>query len=185
MRVSVTILQYEHGIIRQVMDVFAEMAKREDQEKHRAQARAIVEFSTNFIDHFHHAKEEKFLFPEGVRGKAINADELERLLADHRKAREMIAGLQKHVDSKKKLGKAFATAAKQFSEHMATHIRHEEDVVFVAIEEAIDMDRDMEIAEEYEKFASPFGADFSKRAEDFSVKVQDEVLGAGYFQGIG
>ena len=185
MRVSVTILQYEHGIIRQVMDVLAELAKREEPEKHRAQARGIVEFSNDFIDRFHHAKEERFLFPEGVKEKAISDAELQRLLADHRKAREMIADLREQVDTKRKLGKAFATAAKEFSEHMAAHVRHEEDSVFPTFEEAIDMDRDMELAEEYERFAGEFGADFSKRAEDFSVKVQDEVLGPGYFKGIG
>ncbi len=184
MRVSVTILQYEHGVLRQVMDVLAELSKKEELEKHRTQAREIVAFSTDFIDHFHHAKEEKFLFPEGVKAKAISDAELQRLLADHRKAREMIAGLRKQVDSSKKLGKTFASAAKGFSEHMSTHVRHEEDVVFPAFEDAIDMDLDLEIAGEYEKFANAFGTDFTKRSEDFSIKIQDEVLGPGYFSSI-
>ena len=44
MRVSVTLLQYEHGIIRQVIDVLGEMVKHNSIKKHQAQMKHIVKF---------------------------------------------------------------------------------------------------------------------------------------------
>lgn len=185
MRFSVTLLQYEHGLIRQVIDVLAEMVKRQDMEKHRRQAISIVRFLDEYVDKFHHPKEERFLFPAGARAVGGMKDEVERLLLDHRKARAMISKMKRQAgQADKPLAKEFAPTARQLIDHLVTHIRHEEDLVFPRFEEALSMEEDEKLAMDYAKFAQGFDPEFVRRAEDFAVKMQDEVLGPGYYEGI-
>jgi hemerythrin-like domain-containing protein len=186
MRYSVTLLQYEHGLIRQVTDVISEMVKRDDLEKNRRQAQRATQFLDEYMDHFHHAKEEKFLFPAGAKAVGGMKDEIDRLLADHRKARALISKMKRQAATQSvPLSKDFAKTSKELVEHITVHVRHEEDVVFPRFEEALTLEDDEKLAEDYVGFlAGNFDAGFTKRSEDFAVKLQDEVLGAGYYQGI-
>jgi hemerythrin-like domain-containing protein len=185
-RYSVTLLQYEHGLIRQVTDVLSEMVKRDDLEKYRRQAQRTVQFLDEYMDHFHHAKEEKFLFPAGAKAVGGMRTEIERLLADHRKARGYISKMKRQAGTRSvPLSKDFAKTSKELVEHITQHVRHEENAVFSRFEEALTLEEDEELAEKYIAFlTSDFDPDFTKRSEDFAVKLQDEVLGPGYYQGI-
>jgi hemerythrin-like domain-containing protein len=138
------------------------------------------------MDRYHHAKEEKFLFPAGAKAVGEMRDEIERLLADHRRARGYISKMKRQSGTKSvPLSKDFATTSKQLVDHVVTHIRHEEDVVFPRFEEALTLEQDEKLAEDYVTFLNAnFDADFTKRSEDFAVRLQDEVLGPGYYQGI-
>ncbi len=186
MRYSVTLLQYEHGLIRQVTDVLSEMVKRDDLEKNRRQAQRTVQFLDDYMDHFHHAKEEKFLFPAGAKAVGGMREEIERLLADHRKARGYISKMKRQAGTTSvPLSRDFAKTAKELVEHITTHVRHEEDAVFPRFEEALTLEDDEKLAEQYLAFlASDFDPGFTKRSEDFAVKLQDDVLGPGFYQGI-
>ncbi|MEM0449937.1 MAG: hypothetical protein QW520_08980, partial [Methanomassiliicoccales archaeon] len=62
MRGSITLLQYEHGIIRQVIDVLGEMVKKDNLKKYTDQTVKIVDFLDVYISKYHHKKEERFLF---------------------------------------------------------------------------------------------------------------------------
>lgn len=186
MRYSVTLLQYEHGLIRQVTDVLSEMVKRGDLEENRRQAQRVVEFLDEFMDHFHHAKEEKFLFPAGAKAVGGMKADIERLLADHRKARGYISKMKRQAGTRSVLlSRDFAKTSRQLVEHIRQHVRHEEDAVFPRFEEALTLEEDEELAEKYVSFlTSNFDSDFMKRSEDFAIKLQDDVLGPGYYQGI-
>ncbi len=186
MRYAVTLLQYEHGLIRQVIDVLAEMIKQDDLEENRRQAQRVVHFLDEFMDQYHHAKEEKFLFPVGVKAVGGLRHEVERLLADHRRARGYISKMKRQAGTASvPLSNDFAATSKELIDHITAHIRREEDLVFPRFEEALTLEQDEKLAENYVAFLnSSFDADFTKRSEDLAVKLQDDVLGPGYYQGI-
>jgi hypothetical protein len=53
------------------------------------------------------------------------------------------------------------------------------------VEEGITIEKDADIVASYEDFlVSRFDLGFLKRNEDLVTRVQDEVLGPGYYQGI-
>jgi hemerythrin-like domain-containing protein len=185
-RYSVTLLQYEHGLIRQVTDVLAELVKRNDLEKHRKEAQRIARFLDEFMDHYHHAKEEKFLFPAGSKAVGGMRNEMERLLDEHRKARALISKMKRQSgDRGRALSGEFAVTSKQLVDHITAHVRFEEDAIFPRFEEALSLEQDEKLAEDYMAFlSSEFDADFTRRSENFVVRIQDEVLGPGYYQGI-
>jgi hemerythrin-like domain-containing protein len=79
---------------------------------------------------------------------------------------------------------SLSAVSKVLVDSMIRHIRHEEDVVYPKIEEALSMDDDMKLIKRYERFNADFGPDFARLGEEFAVKVQDEVLGPGFFTGI-
>jgi hemerythrin-like domain-containing protein len=58
MRISVTLLSYEHGVIRQVLDVLAEIVRTSSIDKHFDHVVEIVDFLDSYMDKFHHKKEE-------------------------------------------------------------------------------------------------------------------------------
>lgn len=186
MRISITLLQYEHGIIRQVIDILGEMVKKKELTNDRKQLQKIVQFLDEFVDQFHHAKEETFIFPAAVRDKKDMKAEIDELLDDHQKARLLIIKMKKLVTADRHFDEErFRPLAKEMVEHMTQHIGHEENRVFHEIEEVLTLEEDIELAKGFDRFTmSKFDPAFLKRAEDFSFKLQDEVLGPGYFQGI-
>jgi hemerythrin-like domain-containing protein len=186
MRVVITLLQYDHGIIRQVIDVLGEMIKKKELANDRKHLQKIVQFLDEFVDQFHHAKEETFIFPAAVRDKKDMKAEIDALLADHKKARLLIIKMKKQVTADRHFDEEkFRPLAKEMVEHMTQHISHEENKAFPEIEELLTLEEDMELAMDFDRFTrSKFDPGFMKRAEDFSFKLQDEVLGPGYFQGI-
>jgi hemerythrin-like domain-containing protein len=185
MRVSVTLLQYEHGVIRQVIDVFGEIMKRDTVEKHRRQSAKIVEFLENYMDAFHHGKEEQFLFPAALKASKDLRPTVDMLIGEHKEARALVAELKKQCAAQIADRRRFAKTAMELVEHVTSHIKKEENDVFPKIEEALSNDEDTAVTEAFMRFSdAKFGPQFGKAAEDFSMKVQDDVLGPGYWQGI-
>jgi hemerythrin-like domain-containing protein len=79
---------------------------------------------------------------------------------------------------------SLGVVSKEIVDSMTRHIRHEEDVVYPKIEEAISLDDDLKLIAKYERFNLDFSPDFARLGEEFGVKLQDEVLGPGFFTGI-
>jgi hemerythrin-like domain-containing protein len=185
MRVSVTLLQYEHGIIRQIIDVLGEMAKHNTMKKHQNQMRLIVKFLDEYLDKYHHGKEEKLLFPISAKRSKELVPEIARLVSEHGAARANIAKLKAMiaVESAYTDG-SLGVVSKDIVDSMTRHIRHEENVVYPLIEEALSLDDDLKLIAKYERFNLDFGPDFARLGEEFGVKLQDEVLGPGFFTGI-
>lgn len=186
MRGSVTLLQYEHGIIRQVTDVLAEMVKRGSFTKHQRQVVKIADFLDSYVSKYHHQKEERFLFKTASRLSSDLSSGAKDLMDDHVKVDELIDRLRKL--SKRKGAYNDGTldhVAKELVERMTSHIRREEDAYYPKVEEAISMEQDAEIMEAYEEFSlSRFDSSFVRQSEDFAVKLQDDVLGPGYYAGV-
>lgn len=186
MRASVTLLQYDHGLIRQVIDVLGEMAKHDTLLKHQKQVPKIAAFLEDFVQKYHHAKEERYLFPAAAKASKELGKMAEGLKQDHHDLESRIKRLRELSKRKEAYGDGtLRHVSKELVEQMSQHIRQEEDNFFPRVEEAISIDEDIEIANSFqEMLSSKFEPDFMKVNEDFAVKVQDEVLGPGYFQGI-
>ena len=183
MKVSISLLSYDHGIIRQVLDVYKDIAEKGSVEKNRQIATEGAEFLLMFMDHFHHSKEERFLFPAAICADPEHSDKLQQLFEDHRTARMLAEGMLASVrpggdDAK------FYDYSKKLVDHMTAHIRKEEDVIFPSIEALMSDEEDIRIYKHFEDFIiNSFKEDIYPSAEEFASRFQDAVLGAGYFEG--
>lgn len=183
MRISVTLLQYDHGIVRQVLDVVGELLRSHRTEKHAAEFQEAMVFLEQFLDRFHHAKEERFLFPAAAVECPRVAETLDRLKKEHAQARRMMKSALKALD----LGdvQKAEKEARKLVDHMTVHISEEENQVFPAIENALQLETDARIHVQYERFMEKeFGKSYYQVAEAFANDIQDRLLGPGFFKGI-
>ncbi|MCG7844653.1 MAG: hemerythrin domain-containing protein [Methanomassiliicoccales archaeon] len=183
MRISITILQYDHGIIRQVLDIVGEVLRTHRASKHMSDLREAVVFLEQFMDRFHHAKEENFLFPVAVKECPKIADTFERLIDEHATARHMMKRIIKAIDE----GDEETTMREGLAlvDHVTIHINEEENQVFPVIENDLQLETDALVHAQYEKFmTNEFGKSYYKVSEEFANDLQDRILGPGHFQGI-
>jgi hemerythrin-like domain-containing protein len=186
MRGSITLLQYEHGIIRQVTDVLGEMVKQGTLGKHQRQVSKVASFMDSYVVKMHHQVEERFLFKTAMTLSSDLAKGAKALMEDHAKVNDLISRLKQLSARKESYQDAsLAFVAKELVESMTLHIRHEEDVYYPKLEEALSMEKDGDLLTAIDKFTkSKFDPDFMQANEELAIKLQDEVLGAGYYQGI-
>jgi hemerythrin-like domain-containing protein len=182
MKVSITLLSYDHGILRQVLDVYKDIVQKGSIEKNRQIATEGDEFLLMFMDHFHHGKEERFLFPAAICADPEHTEDLQQLFEDHRTARILAEGMLSSIrpggdDTE------FYERAGRLVEHMTAHIRKEEDTIFPGIEARIDDEEDMRIYKHFEDYImSNFKEDIYPSAEAFATRFQDTVLGKDFFE---
>jgi hemerythrin-like domain-containing protein len=161
------------------------MVKHNSMKKHQNQLRHIVKFLDEYLDKYHHGKEEKLLFPMAAKRSKDLMPEIARLVSEHGAARANIAKLRTMVAIEAAYTDgSLGVVSKEIVDSMTRHIRHEEDVVYPKIEEAISLDDDLKLIAKYERFNHDFSPDFARLGEEFGVKLQDEVLGPGFFTGI-
>ena len=181
MRVSVTLLQYDHGLIRQVVEVLAHVVKERNAGKHLESVKEMVGFQDRFTDALHHRKEEKFLFPAALENGSLSKDDYEQLFSDHENARRHIRAMRDQLRSADL--DMFYVSAAEYVERMLHHIHHEEDVFFPKIEESLSEDQDAMIFKQFGDYLERnFPTDVYPVAESFANRVQDEILGPGYFE---
>ncbi|MDD1746547.1 MAG: hemerythrin domain-containing protein [Methanomassiliicoccales archaeon] len=186
MRGTITLLQYEHGIIRQVTDVLSVMVKQGTLAKHQRQVTRIASFMDSYVTKMHHQVEERFLFKTAMAMSADLAKGARALMDDHAKVNGLISRL-KQLSSRKQAFEdgTLAFVAKELVEAMTQHIRHEEDIYYPKVEEALSMEKDAELLMAIDEFTkAKFDREFVRTSEDVAIKLQDEVLGPGYYQGI-
>ncbi|MDW5563550.1 MAG: hemerythrin domain-containing protein [Methanomassiliicoccus sp.] len=178
MRIMITLLSYDHGILRQVLDVAADMAAEGTFDQHRDIMPEVAQFFLDFMDRYHHGREERFVFPAAAVSPEQIKEMIPELIDDHRKARAFALAIDENV-------KAWETAplARNITDlaaHMMHHIREEEEVVFPGMDAAFEGDNDLAIFEQSQAFIKEeFGEDFPKKAEDFANRLQDKVWGEG------
>jgi hemerythrin-like domain-containing protein len=178
MRVSITLLSYDHGILRQVLDVLEVMNKKSLLERHREDLPEMTNFFLGFMDKYHHGKEEQFVFPAMAPKSQELGAMVEDLIRDHRKAKALVDAMAAALDEGDLV--SFGDSSIKLVEHMRAHIKEEEDQVFPLMEQQLDPDVDLDI---YEKSArlmeENFGADFQKKNEEYSFRIQEVVMGPG------
>jgi len=180
MRVSIALLSYDHGIIRQVVDVLSEILRAKQKSDFMAEAIEISAFLNDFVDKFHHKKEEAYLFPIASLKVPELATTLPELVSDHAKARALLDAMNGSMGEKADWG-AFSASATSLIAHMTAHINKEELSVFGKIEEALNREEDRGLIQAMNEFANGFRPNYYRIAEEFSKGIQDRVLGPDYY----
>ncbi len=186
MRASVALLSYEHGVIRQVLDVLGETLKRGIAGRSERHVAEMVGFLDRYVDKSHHKKEERFVFPSAVRNTPSLDSSVEDLIKDHRRVARLLSALASEIKGGSIAGsKRFSDKGRSLAELLTQHIQKEENFVFPRIEEALTIEEDADVYSKCEEYVfKKFGPNFLREAEEFSFRIQDEVLGPGYYQGI-
>lgn len=178
MRISVTLLQYEHGILRQVLDVLDEVIRNGSEER-MADIHELISFLHEFVDRFHHAKEEQLFFPFVVREFPRFQKDVEGIFSEHQHAREQFELAENAL--KEEDWTALGTAARELVRHMTAHVQKEEDGIFPVVDDELSLALDEQINQAYQVFTSEFGGDYYQKAEMFANDIQDRLLGPGFF----
>ena len=185
MRASINILQYEHGVISQVVDVLGEMVKKRSYRHHREHIIQIFEFIDTYVDRFHHTLEEKFIFPWARKISDETSKNVDMLIEGHREVRRAVEEMTGLLENDQMEGERFHELAHDLVEGIRVHIKHEEDELYPTLEDNIDLDEDSAVIEKIvELMNENFGEDFHNRYEEFSFRLQDEVLGPGFYEGV-
>jgi hemerythrin-like domain-containing protein len=183
MMVSVTLLQYDHGLIRQVIDVLGVVVKKKNANEHIEDVKDMAMFLDRFIDQMHHAKEERFLFPKAVELQAMQQKDMDELVADHTAVRKLAKEILEEL--RREDMEAFYRDAYTMVLTMHAHIRREEETVFPYMDEHLGEEGDSFVYKRYEDYIMRnFPPDFYGGIEDMASRVQDHILGKGYFQGL-
>jgi hemerythrin-like domain-containing protein len=132
------ILKREHELISVMLEIIEKVcSKMETGEKIRTEHLAdIVDFSNNFIDKRHHAKEEKFLFPAlEQRGIACEGGSISEMLAEHAMGKNLMKGMAEALP-KYQIGKTgaeenFIKKARGYVELLRGHVMKENNVLFI------------------------------------------------------
>ncbi len=179
MRISVTLLQYEHGIIRQTVDVLAEVIKSGKAKDKEAEVKELLSFLVDYLDEFHHAKEEECFYPHVVELFPQFKDEVDAIYEEHEVARRMLDDALSAIEEEDwdSLGRHGMNVVR----HMTAHVEKEEDDIFPTVDDNLPLDKDEEINECYQAFNLPFGEDYYQKAEMFANDIQDRLLGKGFF----
>jgi hemerythrin-like domain-containing protein len=185
-RATITLLQYEHGIIRQVTDVLNEMVKQGTLGKHQRQVTRIALFMDSYVTKLHHQVEERFLFKTAMTISSDLAKGAKELMDDHAKVNGLISRL-KQLSTRKEAftDGTLAFVSKDLVENMTQHIHREEDYYYPKVEDALSMEVDADLITAIDAFTkSKFDPNFHQANEELAIKLQDEVLGPGYYTGI-
>jgi hemerythrin-like domain-containing protein len=180
MRVSVALLSYDHGIIRMVIDVLKEILEKGTLEKFKVETGEISRFMKEFINDFHHEKEERFLFPAALRLDPSMGPEVSELIHDHAHVRDLLMRL---VASEISAGSRFEEISREIIETMTSHIDREEKEVFPKIEALLTPAEDRAVYKSGQEFEDGrFGHGYVRASEKFAGSIQARVLGSDYFK---
>jgi hemerythrin-like domain-containing protein len=185
MNAAIMILQYEHGVIRQVTDVLDAILQRSDLGGNHEHLMQIQAFLWNYVDHFHHQKEERFIFSEAQGISDTLAKDTKSLKGDHEKARDILKRMDENLTAEifNERQDVFQEAASEFVKHITDHIQYEENVFFPGFEKQLAPEKRGPITQQFKDFLEKeFGGDaFYTENERFSFKIQNEILGPGYY----
>ena len=183
MRTSVTILQYEHGVIGQMLDVLSEVIRTHKVEENSEDVGELMAFLYEYADHFHHDKEERLFLPV-VRQQFPELNEgIERILDEHLHIQKLFEEVFESLD-KKDWGN-FNRSGMELVRHKIAHYENEEHHVFTSVDENLPLDIDESLNQSYARHLSVFGEDYNQRADLFANEIQDRLLGPRFFnQGI-
>ena len=178
MQIFTTILSYDHGILRQVLDVLGDIAENDTWEQHRDALPEAADFLQRFMDQYHHGKEERFLFHSAPPGEERLGKWIGDLVAEHREAKTYADSIEKGLEDWDV--DLLRDNVSRVVTHMRRHIQEEEDVVFPEFGRVLDPGLDMPMYEEAQRFMEErFGASFQADMEVFANRLQDRVMGKG------
>ena len=179
MRVSITLLSYDHGILREALDVLEEIADCGTWEEHRDILPEVDRFLQRFMDQYHHGKEERFVFPVAqTAGPPRLKESIADLIEEHDQAKAFADAISRSLADWNIEGLRINSL--DLVAHMRHHIEQEENFVFPELENILDPDQDLKAHEDAQRFMEEnFGASFQADMEQFANRLQDKVMGKG------
>lgn len=110
----------------------------------------LIYFLKEFADKCHHGKEEKYLFKElTATGGARETGFIERLLKEHKLAREYVKEMEKALESKNI--EAFNDSALKYSDLLRIHIEEENNGIFLMADEILSEEEQNLLFEKFEE----------------------------------
>lgn len=183
MRISVTNLQYEHGIIHQALEVLSEVIKNHKVEDKSKDMRELLIFLYDYVDHFHQNKEEQLFFPVILQHFPYLKKDIDNIFAEHRQIRKLFKDALGTLERND--WKSFNIAGMELIHHKIADLEREENHIFAFVDENLPLDVDESLNQSYAHYSSLFGEDYLPRTELFLNEIQYRLLGPGFFhQGI-
>jgi hemerythrin-like domain-containing protein len=154
------VLRHEHRVIEQVLRAFYGICLRlEWGEQIAPEALAgFLDFTSNFVDKFHHAKEEKYLFPALER---VIVEPMAAMGAEHQLEKQLTEELgwavEAYIQGDLSAGSRFVEAARSYSNHLLGHMQREDGVLLRLADELLSDKEKASLAEEFRKAVLEFG----------------------------
>lgn len=122
----------------------------------------LIDFITTFADQYHHAKEERFLFPAlERRGIPREGGPLGVMEHEHQVERELIAELRRSADAfgegDEKAVRRFVDAAQSYLSLLVSHIEKEDSVLFRIGEEILEDEDKAALAKSFSEVDDALG----------------------------
>lgn len=110
----------------------------------------LIYFLKEFADKCHHGKEENYFFTElSVKGGARETGFIERLLKEHKVAREYIAEMEMALESKDI--ETFNNSAAKYRDLLRVHIEEENNGIFLMADEILSEEEQDLLFEKFEE----------------------------------
>jgi hemerythrin-like domain-containing protein len=139
----------------------------------------VVDFTSNFIDRFHHDKEETYLFPALVRhGIAEDGGPLGAMKREHQIETALTSELGRAIEGCKNgevdAIKRFVEAAYKYSSHLIGHMQKEEAILFRVADEILDEEEKASLMADFRKAETELGADVYEKYERIATELEKE-----------
>jgi hemerythrin-like domain-containing protein len=136
----------------------------------------ILDFIRNFVDRFHHAREETHLFP-ALKLVGVNDEggALGFLREQHEMERWLLAELELAIEAYRfgdpEATRRFIEAAGRYKDHLIGHMQQEEAILFNLAEEIFDESHKASLIR---VFADQAGSEFMERYEQLASELERE-----------
>ena len=139
----------------------------------------IVAFTSNFINRFHHDKEEAYLFPALSRhGIAEDGGPLGVMKREHQIENALTSELNCAIEGCKngdaEAIKRFVEAAYRYSSHLIGHMQKEEAILFRLADELLDEQEKASLMAGFRKAENDLGADVYEKYEHIATELEKE-----------
>jgi hemerythrin-like domain-containing protein len=139
----------------------------------------VVDFTGNFIDRFHHGKEEKYLFPLLSRhGIDENRGALGAMKHEHEIENDLTAKLGRAIAGCKRgdadAVRQFVEAAYNYSGHLVNHMQQEESILFKLADELLDEEEKASLMADFRKVESELGTDVYEKYTHMATAMEKE-----------
>lgn len=172
-------LKHEHRVIEQVLRALIGICTRLELGE-QVPVEALVhtlDFVQIYADRFHHEKEEMHLFPALQRsGMQAEGGSLEFLKHEHQTERQLLIGLgvavtdYRHGDETAK--RRFVEIAREYSNHLISHMRREDSILFTLAEEMLDEPAKTSINYAFAKAEHGFGEKSVEHYEQLATDLE-------------
>ena len=178
MSLTLTLLSFDHGILRQVLDVLSDLATENAFDRFRPEMEEVSEFLFDFMDRYHHGREEIVVFPISSEGASELPATIDELIREHRRASELAQNIAAALHARD--NESLRENCLELVAHMRDHIKEEEDVVFPKLEILLAGDKDFDAFERSQSYVKDnFGEFYPRDMEEFANRFQDAVWGKG------